>query len=441
VADRVVQGQSAEPLLDQVAGGANRGDRPATETAAARPAVQRAPPPGPSGGESPAQDKAVYDHAGRLRQLTDTRDPSNPNNTLTAREMYETWRNLWSSRGAQAKHRLQQVKDRMRGEDPLGYAEKKERFDSGLRDALGPQYEAAENETALCSAELSSMEEVLSWLEDQETMGRHVTLEQASHHALEWAHARDKYGSVVMTIFLMGLPFAMAGGGSVPPEIAPATDGAAAEGAAADGVFAEEAGAAETGTTAEQNNAKVIGGDTVASSAPSGATREAAAKGTSAADATATPERTAEGTAPEERAAGGPASTKDASQDASANATREVRKLELGQDPATGQYRAAEGETAVRVEDATGVKLSRSPDPRVDWIDIKTGKTYDAVGNFPSKHFETQWPNLKSKIMDHLAKADFVPIDVSQFTLEQIAKVAQFIADEGLAPRAFLVGH
>jgi hypothetical protein len=245
VADRVVQGQSAEAVLDQVAGDGHAGDQPATETAAAQPSVQRAPPPGPSGEPSPAQDAAVYDHAGKLRQLADTRDPSNPNNTLTAQEMYETWRNVWSSRDAQSKRRLQQLKDRMRSEDPLGYAEKKERFDSGLRGALGPQYEAAEIETALCSAELSSMEEVLNWLEGQETVGRRVTLEQVSRHALEWAHARDKYGSVVMALFLMGLPFAMAGGGSVPPEMAPATDGAAVEGAAVDGLVAEEAAATE----------------------------------------------------------------------------------------------------------------------------------------------------------------------------------------------------
>jgi hypothetical protein len=249
VADRVVQGQSAESLLDQFARDAHRDDQPATETTAAQPAVQRAPPPGQSGEQSATQDTAVHDQAGKVRQLADNRDPSNPSNTLSAKEMYETWRNLWSSRNAQARRRMQELKDRMRSEDPLGYAEKKERYDSGLRDALGPEYDAAENQMALCSAELSSMEEVLNWLEGHETAGRHVTLDQVSHHALEWANARDKYGGVLMTLFLLALPVAVAGAGSGPPRMGPAAEGAAAEGAAADGIVAEEAGAAEAGAT------------------------------------------------------------------------------------------------------------------------------------------------------------------------------------------------
>jgi hypothetical protein len=119
----------------------------------------------------------------------------------------------------------------------------------------------------------------------------------------------------------------------------------------------------------------------------------------------------------------------------------EERIRQLGMDPANGKFRPGEAETAQRVEKELGIELTRSSDPKVDWIDPSTGKTYDAVGNFDSKHFDRQWPNLQTKIMDHLEKADMVPIDVSRFTPDQIAKIAQFIIDNGLAPRAFLVGQ
>jgi hypothetical protein len=119
----------------------------------------------------------------------------------------------------------------------------------------------------------------------------------------------------------------------------------------------------------------------------------------------------------------------------------EERIRELGMDPANGKFRPGEAETAQRVEKALGIELTRSSDPKVDWIDQSTGKTYDAVGNFNGKHFDKQWPNLQTKIMDHLEKADMVPIDVSKFTPEQIGKISQFISDKGLAPRAFLVGQ
>lgn len=119
----------------------------------------------------------------------------------------------------------------------------------------------------------------------------------------------------------------------------------------------------------------------------------------------------------------------------------EAHKRELGHDPATGRFRPAEAETAIRVEETKGVELARSADPRVDWRDANSGETYDAVGNFPAKHFDKQWPNLQTKITDHLDKADYVPVDVSQFTPEQIQKVREFIDDNGLGPRAFLVGQ
>jgi hypothetical protein len=138
----------------------------------------------------------------------------------------------------------------------------------------------------------------------------------------------------------------------------------------------------------------------------------------------------------------GAAEAADAARDAERAAeAAAAHKRELGMDPATGRYRAGEAETAVRVEEATGTTLSRSSDPSVDWVDEATGATYDAVGNFPSQHFDAQWPNLQTKIVDHLAKADYVPVDVSQWTPEQIAKVQKFITDNGLGPRAFLVGN
>lgn len=124
-----------------------------------------------------------------------------------------------------------------------------------------------------------------------------------------------------------------------------------------------------------------------------------------------------------------------AAQEAAEEAARLRR---LGEDPATGTFRQSEMETAQRVEGARGVKLERSTDPKVDWVG-SDGKTYDAVGNFPAKYFNKQWPNLQTRILDHLQKADYVPIDISQFTPAQIEQVKQFIGP--LGPRVLLVGE
>jgi uncharacterized protein YukE len=118
----------------------------------------------------------------------------------------------------------------------------------------------------------------------------------------------------------------------------------------------------------------------------------------------------------------------------------EAQRLhDLGVDPAVGQFREGEAQTARRLEEELGIELQRSTDAKVDWVDAN-GTTYDAVGNFDGRHFVRQWPNLQTRIVDHLDKADYVPVDVSRFTPEQREIVARFIEENGLGPRAFLVG-
>lgn len=115
---------------------------------------------------------------------------------------------------------------------------------------------------------------------------------------------------------------------------------------------------------------------------------------------------------------------------------KQQRYQELGTDP-SGQFRPGEAETARLLEENHGIQLDRSPDPKVDWVD-KAGKTYDAVGPFDGKHLQYQWDNFTRQIEKHLEKADFVPVNVSQFTPEQIARVREFIAP--LGSRVFIIG-
>jgi hypothetical protein len=119
----------------------------------------------------------------------------------------------------------------------------------------------------------------------------------------------------------------------------------------------------------------------------------------------------------------------------------EQRRHDLGMDPATGKFRPAEAETALRIEQELGVTLQRAPvGSSADWVD-QGGRTYDAVGNFPNQYFDKQWPQLQYQIERHLGKAELVPVDVSKFTPEQVARIQQFIADKNFGPRVFFVGQ
>ncbi|WP_413644492.1 hypothetical protein [Micromonospora sp. RTP1Z1] len=99
-----------------------------------------------------------------------------------------------------------------------------------------------------------------------------------------------------------------------------------------------------------------------------------------------------------------------------------------------------EAETAVRLEQALGVRLRRAPaGSSADWVD-EAGHTYDAVGPFDSRFFDREWKRLQYQMERHLNKADLVPVDVSTFTPEQIVRIQQFIADKQLGPRVFILG-
>ena len=116
----------------------------------------------------------------------------------------------------------------------------------------------------------------------------------------------------------------------------------------------------------------------------------------------------------------------------------------LGVDPAQGgKFNPNEAATAVRIEKQLGITLDRNADGYVDWEDRSTAPptTYDAVGPFEGQYFDRSWPNLQKQILKHLGYSDMVPVDVSGFTPAQTARVRQFIKDNELSPRAFLVGN
>ncbi|WP_410786748.1 hypothetical protein [Kribbella sp. C-35] len=116
----------------------------------------------------------------------------------------------------------------------------------------------------------------------------------------------------------------------------------------------------------------------------------------------------------------------------------ESRRYSLGYDPAVGKFRETEAETALRVEADRGVTLARATRPDdCDWVD-GDGRTYDAVGNFPARFFEAEWENLQLRVVDHLEKAQFVPVDISQFTRDQRSLVREFV--DRFDDRVFVVG-
>ncbi|MGW1877917.1 eCIS core domain-containing protein [Streptomyces sp. NPDC001975] len=135
----------------------------------------------------------------------DPRDPHNPDNTLTDREMYELWKGYWQRRLGRALDRERAVRKRIWREDPVGYADDTNKFEQGLRSALGPEYEAAADELAFCQAITTETENILNWLEGKETQRATVTLDEVDARALAEARSRHWSEMFVLPLFMLFL--------------------------------------------------------------------------------------------------------------------------------------------------------------------------------------------------------------------------------------------
>jgi hypothetical protein len=107
-----------------------------------------------------------------------------------------------------------------------------------------------------------------------------------------------------------------------------------------------------------------------------------------------------------------------------------ARRRALGQDPASGRFRPAEEEAALRREERAG-PLERDPSGTGDWVDA-SGRTYDAVGPVPPGRLNLQ--SFIRQIDRHLLKQglDYVVLDLTNFSAADRAAVLSHI--RGLSP-------
>lgn len=104
---------------------------------------------------------------------------------------------------------------------------------------------------------------------------------------------------------------------------------------------------------------------------------------------------------------------------------RVLHKRELGYDPATKAFRAAEGEAGHRLEAQIGRRLTRERTGAVDFVDGKQ-RTYDLIGaGLKSKHFNLD--AVTNQITSHLANADRVALNLSGLSRSQAAGVQKFV--------------
>jgi hypothetical protein len=120
------------------------------------------------------------------------------------------------------------------------------------------------------------------------------------------------------------------------------------------------------------------------------------------------------------------------------NSKLTAKELDLAFDPAQGKINLDELNNALSAEKKLGIELKRNPieyvngNPKkgADFIDPKTGKTYDDFGTGPieSKFLEQfndgTW---KTKFLDHIDKSDITLLDLSKLSVESKNKVLDYL--------------
>ncbi|MGW3105332.1 hypothetical protein [Streptomyces sp. NPDC001100] len=151
------------------------------------------------------------------------RDPANPHNTLTAREMYDIWIAYWTDRHNRAHELAEKIKEDIWRRNPAAFVRNLDRFDNGRRDALGPAYEAAANDRDSCTFMVSAMPEVLRWLNAEQLHGRPATFARVNEIAIEYARAQKTVGTWLgpLTFAALAASFPTAGGRAPAPAPAP----------------------------------------------------------------------------------------------------------------------------------------------------------------------------------------------------------------------------
>jgi hypothetical protein len=112
------------------------------------------------------------------------------------------------------------------------------------------------------------------------------------------------------------------------------------------------------------------------------------------------------------------------------------RRRSLGTDP-TGQWRSAEEQAALRLEQQVG-QLRRDPSKAGDWGD-KNGTVYDAVGPVPIEHFNLG--QFTRQIIKHFEKqgVDKVVVDLAGLPEAVRSEVLKFVSGLSDAQKARMI--
>jgi hypothetical protein len=117
-----------------------------------------------------------------------------------SRKAFDDWLDVWKKTQNASRIELNKLTEKLKKEDQIGFGDKFNRYNSGITNALGEEYERVSGEYYLSLSLTELGLEVLRWVEDQGSSGKLPTYDDINKRAFDMLKEDEWYQTYVVPV-------------------------------------------------------------------------------------------------------------------------------------------------------------------------------------------------------------------------------------------------
>jgi hypothetical protein len=117
-----------------------------------------------------------------------------------SRKAFDDWLDVWKKTQNASRIELNKLTEKLKKEDQIGFGDKFNRYNSGITNALGEEYERVSGEYYLSLSLTGLGLEVLRWVEDQGSSGKLPTYDDINKRAFDMLKEDEWYQTYVVPV-------------------------------------------------------------------------------------------------------------------------------------------------------------------------------------------------------------------------------------------------
>jgi hypothetical protein len=151
---------------------------------------------------SPSRSASKGVATGKVVQKKDNdkKDQGKNDKQKELRKSFDDWFGVWKKTQNASKIELDKLTEKLKKEDPIGFGDKFNRYNSGITNALGEEYERVSGNYYLSLSLTGLGLEVLRWIEDQGSLGKLPTYDEINKRAFDMLKEDERFKTYVAPI-------------------------------------------------------------------------------------------------------------------------------------------------------------------------------------------------------------------------------------------------